>query len=584
MNEKQELLRLLRGGILRSVPRGEEKGEEKGKKKFGVLFSGGLDSTLLAWLCKEEGLDFACYTAAVEEAGTREREGEEEGEGKEVRRKGEGEEVRRKGLKEAEDLRWARRVAADLGFELRVKTVGVAEVEEILREVVLLFGEEDVVKVSVALPFLVGCRQAREDGVKTLLYGLGAEELFAGYARHRRVRREDLNKECRAGLAALPERDLYRDWLVAKAAGISLRAPFLAEEFVEFALRLPASCKLSTPNGENGENENSEDKVILREIARDLGLGEVAGRKKRAVQYGSNFLKALEKLAKRNGFKYKRDYLRSFFPPRNLKLGCLFSSGKDSAFALWLTRRAGCRVVCLVTVKSRNPNSYLFHTPAVELAELQAEAVGLPLVLQETAGEKEAELEDLRAALRTAKARHGVEGVVTGALWSSYQKERFERVASEENLKVFSPLWHCNQETELRLAVANFEVIFTSVAAQGLDKSWLGRRITAEDVERLAELNKKIAKHFNQTFLKFGGINVAGEGGEFESLVLDGPKELFKKRLVVLESEVVEEDENTARLVVKKARLEEKVKEEEKGKEEEKEREGRRRNVNSGEA
>ena len=83
MNEKQELLRLLRGGILRSVPRGEEKGEEKGKKRFGVLFSGGLDSTLLAWLCKEEGLDFACYTAAVEEAGTREREGKEaKGKGK----------------------------------------------------------------------------------------------------------------------------------------------------------------------------------------------------------------------------------------------------------------------------------------------------------------------------------------------------------------------------------------------------------------------------------------------------------------------------------------------------------------------
>jgi diphthine-ammonia ligase len=328
-------------------------------------------------------------------------------------------------------------------------------------------------------------------------------------------------------------RDLYRDDLVAKSQGISLRAPFLATELVDYALRIPASYKLS--------DDKMENKLILRDIAKDLGLEEVASRKKRAMQYGSNFLKAIEKLAKRNGFRYKKDYLRTFYPSRNVKLGCLFSSGKDSAYALWLMLKEGYPVECLITIKSRNPESYMFHTPAVDLVELQAEAIGLPLIMKETLGEKEKELEDLRAAFREAKKRYGIEGVITGALRSNYQKERIERIAGEEDLRVFSPLWHTNQETEMRLVVTNFEVFFTGISAYGLDKSWLGRRITVDDVERIVKLDEKIS------------MNIAGEGGEFESLVLDGP--MFKKRLVIVESEIVEEDENTARLVVKEAKL-----------------------------
>jgi len=197
----------------------------------------------------------------------------------------------------------------------------------------------------------------------------------------------------------------------------------------------------------------------------------------------------------------------------------------------------------------------MFHTPAVDLAVLQAEAMGLPLVLRETAGEPEAELEDLRAALRAAKASYGIEGVITGALWSRYQKDRIERIAAEERLKVFSPLWHCNQETELRLVVSTFEIIFTGIGAYGLDRSWLGRPIGMADVDRLVALSAKLARRLGDehTTTMVPGLNIAGEGGEFESLVLDGP--LFKKRLVILESEVLEEDVTTARLLVKDARL-----------------------------
>jgi diphthine-ammonia ligase len=499
---KEKLLNLLHESILRQIPQDE---------RFGVLFSGGLDSTLIAYLCKELGADFVCYTVVVEEPG----------------------------MKEAEDLGYAKRIAADLGLKLKIRKIRADALEKPLHEVVSWIADTDVVKVSVALPLYVACEYAMADGIKTVLYGLGTEELFAGYRRHKQVKQEDLNTECLSGIQRLYDSDLYRDGQVARAQGISLRAPFLATELIDYALKIPAAYKLV-------EDVN---RVILRDIARDLGLTAVASRKKRAVQYGSNFLKAIDKLARREGYKYKKDYLRSLYPSRNVKLGCLFSSGKDSTYALWHMQKAGYPVACLITLRSRNPESYMFHTPAIDVVELQAEAIGLPLIMKETEGKKEEELEDLRHALRKAKRLYGIEGVITGALWSNYQKERIERVATGENLTVFSPLWHMNQETEMRLVVSNFEVILSGISAYGLDKSWLGRRITAADVDRLVALNEKLAERFDHPFLKFDAINISGEGGEFESLVLDGP--MFKKRLVILDSEIVEEDENTARLVVK---------------------------------
>jgi diphthine-ammonia ligase len=502
---KDDVLCMLRASIARRIPQDE---------KFGVLFSGGVDSTLLVHLCKEQNADFTCYTAVVDDPA----------------------------FKAAEDLRYAIRIAADLDVPLRVKKIDLEQLEKYLQKVVPLLDDLDSIKVSVALPLYAACEQAKKDGVTTVLYGLGTEELFAGYERHRRVPPEAVNQECRAGLLLMHERDLYRDDVMANAQGISLRAPFLTPELITYALRIPAAYKLAA----------GEDKAMLRAIARDLGLAEAANRKKRAMQYGANVMKALAKLAKRAGHRYTRDYLRTFFPARNLRLGALFSSGKDSTFALWLMQKAGYPIECLITIKSQNPDSYMFHTPAVELTDLQAEAMGVPLITQETAGEKEKELEDLRAALRAAKQRYGIEGVVTGALWSTYQKERIERIAGEEQLRVLSPLWQSNQETELRLVIDAFEVIFTAVSAYGLDRSWLGRPIATADIDRLVALNEQLAKYGTRA----AGLNIAGEGGEFESLVLDGP--LFNKRLVIKESEIHEEGECTARLVVKKATLQEK--------------------------
>jgi len=225
-----------------------------------------------------------------------------------------------------------------------------------------------------------------------------------------------------------------------------------------------------------------------------------------------------------------------------MRLAALFTGGKDSTYAIYLARKLGHEITCLITLKSKNPDSYMFHTPAIELTELQAESMELPLITEETAGEKEAELKDLEKAIKKAKEQHQFEAILTGALFSDYQKTRIENIAKELNLKVISPLWHKPQEELMQeLIDNNFKFILTSIAAEGLDSSWLNKIITEKDLDKLKELNKKI------------GLNIAGEGGEFETLVLDCP--LFKKQLILEETEIQEENKNTARLIVKKAIL-----------------------------
>ncbi len=223
------------------------------------------------------------------------------------------------------------------------------------------------------------------------------------------------------------------------------------------------------------------------------------------------------------------------------KLGALLTSGKDSLYAMQLMKEKGFEIACAITIFSSNKDSFMFHTPAIELVKLQTEALGLPLIIQRTKGEKEKELTDLKKAIEKAKENYGVEGIITGALFSEYQKQRIEKICNELNLKAYSPLWHMNQEKEMNeLLDKGYEFVFTKIAAEGLNEEWLGRKITKKDITKLVELNKEL------------GLNVAGEGGEFETLVLDMP--LFKKKIKLIKTEIMKESENSATLIIKEAK------------------------------
>lgn len=224
-----------------------------------------------------------------------------------------------------------------------------------------------------------------------------------------------------------------------------------------------------------------------------------------------------------------------------MKLAVLFSGGKDSTYALSLASSEH-EIVGLITIKSENQDSYMFHTPAIKLTILQAEALGLPLFTGETKGIKEEELADLKLVLQQAQEKFGFAGIVTGAIFSEYQSSRIQKIAQELNLEVLSPLWHKDQEQLLNeLVEKKFKFIYTAVAAEGLDQSWLNKIITPLELAKLKLLQQKKA------------LNPAGEGGEMESLVLDCP--LFKKKLVLDEVEIQSENKNTARLIIRKAHL-----------------------------
>ena len=198
-----------------------------------------------------------------------------------------------------------------------------------------------------------------------------------------------------------------------------------------------------------------------------------------------------------------------------MKVAVLFSGGKDSCYALYWAHSQAWQTQCLVSVIPEKPDSYMFHYPNIELVEQQAKLLQLPLLKRKTKAEPEKELDDLEALLKEAKESYGIDGVVSGAVASEYQKTRIERVCHCIGLKSFAPLWHKRQEQLLREELrAGFEIIMVGVYAEGLDEHWLGKRLDEEAVDEL--VGKQV-------------LSPVGEGGEFETLVLGGP--MFSSRL-----------------------------------------------------
>lgn len=226
-----------------------------------------------------------------------------------------------------------------------------------------------------------------------------------------------------------------------------------------------------------------------------------------------------------------------------MKLGVLFSGGKDSTAAAHIvsSHYPEHEIACLLSIRSKNKDSYMFHTPNISLTELQAEAMDLPLLTQETSGEKEKELEDLKDLISNAKKQYNIEGIVTGAIESVYQASRVQRICLELGLWCFNPLWQKSPQEVLEDLVKNkFEVILSAVAAYPLDEKWLGRKIDMATIKDLLKLQKEY------------GIQIAGEGGEYESLVLHCP--LFKKRLEVVRAHT-HYGNHAGQYVIEEARL-----------------------------
>jgi ABC transporter with metal-binding/Fe-S-binding domain ATP-binding protein len=224
-----------------------------------------------------------------------------------------------------------------------------------------------------------------------------------------------------------------------------------------------------------------------------------------------------------------------------MRLAALFSGGKDSTYATHLVELAGNNVDYLLSVIPQRGDSYMFHDVNIRLTRLHAEALKKEYIAPLSSGRKEAELEDLKRALSPLD----IDGVVSGAIASNYQRSRIDKICLELGIVHISPLW---ERDRLGLMEEMLEqgmmIMIISVAALGLDESWLGIKIDEGVKEKFVELNQRF------------GVDICGEGGEYETLVLDAP--WFDKRIRILDSEIIWMGDS-GRYLVKEALLEEKV-------------------------
>ena len=190
----------------------------------------------------------------------------------------------------------------------------------------------------------------------------------------------------------------------------------------------------------------------------------------------------------------------------------LASGGKDSILAIHLATSNGFDIKGIVTVIPEDPESMLYHTHNVFHVEEIARSIGAKWYPVEAPESEEEE------SLSTALTSLDATTLVTGGIASKYQKIRFERIGRKAGMDVHSPIWNMNQEEVLeRIVKMGFDTIIISVAAYGLGEEWLGRHLDYVNVNKLLSLSQSCQ------------FNIVGEGGEYDTLVLDAP--FYTKRL-----------------------------------------------------
>lgn len=278
----EELSRIFKDAVLK-----------RSRGRVGVLFSGGLDSTLIVSALCELGVKCELYCSGV------------------------------KGSKDVEN---AILTGEEIGLDVRVRNISEEELEAVLPTVVGVIGG-DVLNVELAIPLLFALDAAREDGCSRVMSGMGADELFGGYSKFVSVLKgggyEALQSALTSSFMALSENDLVREEEVAGIVGVLLRRPFLDVHLVEYAIKIPPQYKVTV------KNEEHIRKYVLRIMAEQFHMPRSAvERKKLALQYGSGVDKALRRIALRRGFSRRkarelgfRGELEHFFEAIKLKGG-----------------------------------------------------------------------------------------------------------------------------------------------------------------------------------------------------------------------------------------------------------------------
>ena len=231
-----------------------------------------------------------------------------------------------------------------------------------------------------------------------------------------------------------------------------------------------------------------------------------------------------------------------------MKFVALLSGGKDSCYNVMVGQRHGHDLVCLANLvppasAGEEMNSFMYQTAAHNAIPHLAVCFGVPLLRREISGDACCqaldyspttgdEVEDLYMLLAEVKAQYPeVQGVSCGAILSTYQRLRVEHVCQRLGLTVLSYLWQRNQAQLLdEMLASGVDAVLVKVAGAGL-----------EPHKHLGKSLRAMRGTLEALHAKFG-LDLCGEGGEYETLVLDCPA--FQRRLVLDETDVLLDDED----------------------------------------
>ena len=236
-------------------------------REIGVIFSGGIDSVLIAYLAAKLVPNVVCYTC---------------------------------GVKGSSDISFARQIAERLNLELKVAELGLGEIEMLIPEVIRIIEDANAGQVEVALPVYGAVRLAHQDGIRVMLTGQGADELFGGYSWYANVVEKEgyrmLRRHMNEDLLLLYKETLEREDKITMAHSIELREPFLDPEVIRAALEIDLRLNVKGGNDIFGKH-------VHRKLAQSLEIPkDIAYRVKEAAQHGSGIHDVIDAIARKRGF------------------------------------------------------------------------------------------------------------------------------------------------------------------------------------------------------------------------------------------------------------------------------------------
>lgn len=236
-----------------------------GLSKVAVAFSGGLDSSLVAYLASKCGVKVELIHVSLENE---------------------------------PETDAAIEASEKLDLPMQIHLFKESDVEATLPQVVDLIEEADPVKAAIGVPFYWAAQKTAEAGYTVMLAGQGADELFGGYQRYVNQCLSDGTEKTRQTMfndvVQIHESNLERDTKICISLDVDLRVPFGGFDVAAFALGLPLDLKFE-------QKPDTLRKLVLRRVALNLGLPvSIVEKPKKAVQYSTGINEAVKKIAKKH--------------------------------------------------------------------------------------------------------------------------------------------------------------------------------------------------------------------------------------------------------------------------------------------